>query len=72
MSTLPNRSMALATSATQSLSLPVWVGTARARSPMAAVTCCRASGLRAASTTDAPPAANARAMASPMPRLAPV
>src|SRR5690242_2916255 len=72
MSTLPNRSTALATRAAQSLSLPAWVGTAKARSPMDAATWCSASGLRAASTTDAPLSAYARAMASPIPRLAPV
>jgi hypothetical protein len=71
-STLPNCATAAATSATQSLSLPVCVGTAKARSPSDAATWCNASGLRAARTTDAPLATKARAMASPMPRLEPV
>src|SRR6187549_2536024 len=72
-STRPKRSTALATSASTSSALPVWQAKAAAEpSGKLAAVASRSACLREASTTLAPAATQACAMAAPMPRLAPV
>src|SRR5262245_8173760 len=72
-STRPNLSRARANRASTSAVLPVWHAAASARSAgSSAATLSRSSCLRDASTTRAPASTQARAIAAPMPRLAPV
>ena len=74
-STVPKAPIVASTSAWTWAGSVTSVGTATARPPADWISFAarsRASGLRAARATDAPAAANAVAMARPMPRLPPV
>src|SRR5215471_15045986 len=75
MSSRPKRSTLRATSGGSASSSPRWAGTPSASPPIArrcASVSAQASGLRLATTTDAPAATKPSAIARPMPRVPPV
>src|SRR5271155_6193321 len=72
MSMRPKRSIVAHTADAAAAPSPAFATCHVALTPILSAACCRPSALREVSITDAPDSANPRAMARPMPLLAPV